>query len=524
MNPSKKVPSIDNQARSLGIAGRTSRQTFLFLVAFAAACSDPLSRAGLDATVAADSSTDGSAAEDSTDGRIDAGADATVDAPQDAAADVQGDMQDAKVDTPDAGALRVVSLAAGGEHVCALLSDGRVKCWGSASQGELGLGDTNKRGDASGEMGASLPSVSLGTGRKAVAIATGNYFTCAILDNGSVKCWGANDFGQLGLGDSSPRGSKPSDMGDALPAVNLGTGRTAKAIGAGLKHVCALLDDDSVKCWGDNWYFQLGLGAFDPKRGTSSGDMGDYLPPVALGTGRTVKSLAVGGAAQCALLDNATTKCWGWNAIGQLGLGDTTIRGESSSTMGNALAALDLGKGRTAKMHAVSSRSACALLDNGTIKCWGEGLHGELGAGLPSTTRFGDNPGEMGDALVAVNLGTGRTATSISAGPMGSSICAALDNGSLKCWGEHYPLGIGDSNDRGDATGEMGDAMPAMSLGLGRTTKMVTHGISFMCALLDNDRVKCWGWNGSGQLGLGDVSDRTEPSQMGDALPYVDLF
>src|SRR5205823_3943102 len=141
----------------------------------------------------------------------------------------------------------------------ALLSNGAVKCWGRNDGGQLGLGDTVDRGDGAGEMGDSLPAVDLGTGRTAVAISAGDFFTCALLDNASVKCWGANSEGQLGLGDTSARGDDPGEMGDSLPAVDLGTGRTAVAIDSGNIHTCALLDDTSVKCWGQNLSGQLGL-------------------------------------------------------------------------------------------------------------------------------------------------------------------------------------------------------------------------------------------------------------------------
>ena len=131
------------------------------------------------------------------------------------------------------------------------MDDDSVKCWGGNYNGQLGLGDTNSRGDESNEMGDNLPAVNLGTGRTAKAIATGELHTCALLDDDSVKCWGGNHRGQLGLGDTNSRGDESNEMGDNLPAVNLGTGRTAKAIATGGYHTCALLDNDSVKCWGE---------------------------------------------------------------------------------------------------------------------------------------------------------------------------------------------------------------------------------------------------------------------------------
>jgi alpha-tubulin suppressor-like RCC1 family protein len=146
--------------------------------------------------------------------------------------------------------------------------------------GQLGLGDTANRGDGPGEMGDALPSIDLGRGRSATALSAGNYHTCAVLDDGAVKCWGFNGFGQLGLGDTAWRGDGPGEMGDALPSIDLGTGRSATALTA-TSHTCALLDHGSLKCWGQNEYGQLGLGdtAF---RGDGPGEMGDALPAVLL--------------------------------------------------------------------------------------------------------------------------------------------------------------------------------------------------------------------------------------------------
>ena len=89
-------------------------------------------------------------------------------------------------------------LSAGGSHTCAIVFDGSVRCWGLNDKGQLGLGDTANRGDAAGEMGDNLPAVDLGTGRTATAISAGTNHTCALLDNGSLKCCGENQTGELG--------------------------------------------------------------------------------------------------------------------------------------------------------------------------------------------------------------------------------------------------------------------------------------------------------------------------------------
>ena len=293
-------------------------------------------------------------------------------------------------------------------------------------------------------------------------LAAGVHHVCAILDDKSVKCWGWNKYGQLGLGDTDDRGDASGEMGDNLPTVDLGTGRTAIAISADDAHTCALLDNKSVKCWGYNFRGQLGLGDRD-NRGDASGEMGDNLPTVDLGTGRTAIAIASGGLHTCALLDNLSVKCWGYNNRGQLGLGDTNQRGDASDEMGDNLPAVDLGTGRTAIAISASGYHTCALLDNKSVKCWGTNFNGRLGQG--DTNHRGDASGEMGDNLPTVDLGTGRTATSIIAGNGHS--CAVLDNKSVKCWGYNGDgrLGLGDTDDRGDASGEMGDNLPAVDLG-----------------------------------------------------------
>ena len=123
------------------------------------------------------------------------------------------------------------SLSLGFYRTCGILDNGTVKCWGRNQFGQLGLGDVNERGDGPGEMGDILP-VNLGIGRTARAIAAGEYHTCVLLDNGTVKCWGPGLGGRLGYGDAANRGDGAGEMGDSLPTVNLGTGATATAVTA----------------------------------------------------------------------------------------------------------------------------------------------------------------------------------------------------------------------------------------------------------------------------------------------------
>jgi predicted small lipoprotein YifL len=168
------------------------------------------------------------------------------------------DAADVALFPSDAGALpaeryRALAVTAGSYHTCALLDDHRVKCWGNNGYGQLGTGDKNERRGAPEEMGDHLPTVELGTGRTAKAISAGRYATCAILDDGSVKCWGWSPqaFGRDRVsGDDTFIGDDPSELGDALPRVALGAGRTARLLAVGCYSACVVKDDESTHCWG----------------------------------------------------------------------------------------------------------------------------------------------------------------------------------------------------------------------------------------------------------------------------------
>jgi len=353
---------------------------------------------------------------------------------------------------------RLLSNNAQGESTCVILDDWTVKCWGSNLGAQLGLGDMLNRGGEPNQMGDDLPVVQLGTGRSARSLSCGASSCCALLDDATVKCWGSNYYGELGLGDTQFRGDMPGTMGDALPALNLGTGRIVQAISVGIGVACALLDHGTVKCWGENTFGELGVGDTLP-RGAGPNQMGDNLPSVELGTGRVATAISAGEYSACALLDDGSVKCWGMN-VGQLGLGDTRARGSVPSDMGDQLPPVNLGTRRTARAISTSGLTTCAVLDDGTLKCWGSNLGGELGLG--DTSSRGSQPNEMGDNLAIVDLGAGRTARAVSVGyPF---TCALLDNGTVKCWGAGGELGLGDTQSRGDKPGEMGDALPAVDL------------------------------------------------------------
>ena len=351
-------------------------------------------------------------------------------------------------------------LDVGDSHTCVVTATWSIVCVGSGLDGRLGTGATADVGDEPSETGGALQAVSLGTGRTARAVATGEAHTCALLDDGRVKCWGANGMGQLGLGDSNVRGDQPGEMGDALPFVNLGSGRTAVAIAAGGNHTCAVLDDGLVKCWGANSSGQLGISSTDG-HGLKPSGMGDALPAVSMPGGRLAVAIAAGTAHSCAILNDSSLICWGEGVGGRLGQGNELSIGNSPTRAVESMNPVSLPGSVVAV--AAGRFHTCAVLSDATLRCWGTGLDGRLGTG--ATDARGDQPGEMGASLPAINLGASRGVVAVAAGD--SHTCAILDDASLRCFGSGLDgrLGTGATDARGDQPGEMGDSLLSVPVG-----------------------------------------------------------
>ncbi|MFP5362038.1 MAG: RCC1 domain-containing protein [Thermoleophilia bacterium] len=348
---------------------------------------------------------------------------------------VGDDETPSSIDPVDFGPNRsVVAVSAGDFHTCAILDDESVRCWGFGGNGRLGYGNTETIGDD--ESPALAGPVNLGPGRTAKSISAGSAHTCAVLDNGTVRCWGYNLDGRLGYNnllaigdDEAPAAAGPIDFGD---------GRTAKAVTAGGFHTCAILDDDTVRCWGFGAAGRLGYGNVDDVgRGCvqvnatcePSPDVPrpDTVGPVDLGPGRTAKAITAGGFHTCAVLDDDSARCWGFAGAGRLGGGNEFSIGDNETP--GSVPTIDVGTGRTVAAISAGNEHTCAVLDNGDVLCWGNGEFGRLG--YAATSPIGDvqTPGSVGP----VALGAGRTATAISAGY--EHTCARMDDGSVRCWG-----------------------------------------------------------------------------------------
>ncbi|MDB4981093.1 MAG: uncharacterized protein JWM82_1845, partial [Myxococcales bacterium] len=308
---------------------------------------------------------------------------------------------------------------------------------------------------------------------RALAVTAGSYHTCALLDDHRVKCWGNNTYGQLGTGDTNERRGAPEEMGDHLPTVDLGTGRTAKAISAGRYATCAILDDDSVKCWG--WSPQAfgsdRVSGDDTFIGDEPSELGDALPRVALGAGRTARLLAVGFYSACVVKDDESTHCWG-STIGARDLPASPSR-RVTRLFGasGAVALFDDGVAQTlidsdvvpapprdagrAVVVAGSRSRACVLWANGQSRC-GSDANRWWPAALPMPVQAGENEtsyffcGILADGHVVCPTARdavwndlsssggpfvrlGQPAVSLTSGSF-FHFCAALLNVEVKCW------------------------------------------------------------------------------------------
>ena len=321
----------------------------------------------------------------------------------------------------DLGAGRTAAaLSAGFVHTCAVLDNAAVRCWGFGADGRLGYGNTASIGDD--EAPGSVGPVDLGRGRTAKAITTGSAHSCAVLDDDTVRCWGSGFNGQLGYGSLINIGN--DEAPGSIGPVKLGDGRTARAITAGDSHTCALLDDGAVRCWGFGANGQLG---YANTNSIGDNETPDTVDPVKFSAGRAV-ALSAGAFHTCALLENGTVRCWGYGGNGRLGYANTDNIGDDEPP--DAVGPVDLGPRRTAVAISAGVDHTCALLDDATVRCWGFGGSGRLGYANKASVGDNETPGSVGP----VDLGQGRTASAISAG--GDSTCARLDDGGVRCWGE----------------------------------------------------------------------------------------
>ncbi len=364
--------------------------------------------------------------------------------------DGDGELDDDEVDEESYLCnVAYVQVTGGYQHTCGLTSDGRVRCWGLNNRGQLGNGNTTQH---------LLPVLVEGlTG--VASIDAGGYHTCAVRTDGNVYCWGWNNFGQLGDGTTTDR---------HLP-VHVSTLSDVVQVSANEYHTCARIEDGSVECWGRNNQGQIGDGSTSNR----------YFPTEVAGLDDVV-SVATGGQHSCAVQESGRVRCWGYNGHGELGDATTTRR-----TTPVMVGVIDDAEAVVAGYY-----HTCARLSDGRGRCWGYNGHGELG---DATTRSSTSP-------VLINgLSTIET---IAAGYYHT--CAILDDETVRCWGYngHGELGDGTTSHRNVPVEVVGE-----DDGL-----QIDAGQYQTCMVRNEGRAFCWGYNGHGELGDGTTTNSYFPT------------
>lgn len=329
----------------------------------------------------------------------------------------QGDLQD------------IFRLAGGGGHTCALDTNLVLRCWGRNDFGQLGIGHTTNR---------ASPTIVRGFTDDLLAVEAGGSHTCALTSNDfDLYCWGANDQGQLGDGTTTDR-LKPT----LIPAAG-----DALTVATGVFHTCSIDLNGIVSCWGRNVEGQLG-----------DGSSTDRSSPVAVSGLGAALEIYVGGSHSCALTLAGGVQCWGSNEFGQLGDGSTTDSNVPVAVPGvTGVREISAGLAHT-----------CARLNDNSVQCWGA------------------FPGPTPMAIAGFT-----DIRSLFAGAYHQ--CAITNAGAALCVGYNAQGQIGD----GSTTDRM---MPVGVSGLSMGVSHLGAGGAHTCAALDDGSVRCWGANDSGQL------------------------
>lgn len=362
-----------------------------------------------------------------------------------------------------------IAISANGDHTCGIRHEdvgggtfnNTLWCWGKNDQGQLGLGDQATR---------NVPA-KVGIATDWNAISAGGGHSCGIrresagggFDN-KLYCWGDNSTGQIGdnstTDTSSPKEVCSDTAGPCGHATNWST------VSAGATHTCAIKSDNTLWCWGNSDYGQMGVGVTAPVA---------TLQKIASSVG--VKMVASGSSHTCAINSSDKLYCWGLNIQGQLGLGSMINTSSPTNITALAWKQVDSGAGHT-----------CGILDDisleGVIYCGGLNQYGQLGDGTVQN---------RAQLIEELNLATQPTWKQLSAGA--NHTCAIKSDDTLWCWGDNDQRQLGRPV---DATYTYWTPAQETSAA---NWQYVSAGGSHTCGIKTNNTLWCWGNNNDGQLG-----------------------
>lgn len=348
--------------------------------------------------------------------------------------------------------LHVAQLSAGATHNCALTIAGDVMCWGEGAYGKLGNGLTSNSASPVKVQGLAPGSV--------VEVGAGSAFSCARLTDATVKCWGRNNFAQLGTGDT---------VDSLVPVSVTGIGASVAQLSVGSNFACVVTTSGGAKCWGSNAGGRLGNGTAVTQSGA---------PVDVVGLSSSVSRIVAGSSNACAITTGGALKCWGMNGQGSLGNNSTANSSVPVDVIGLSSGVTDVAMGN----------NGCALV-NGTVKCWGGNDYGQLGDG--TLTERWVPVDVIGLPSGGIKKLAARNARS----------CALMSNGTAYCWGYNGWAAFGDGTTNSSTT-------PVAVQGLANPLTDLQAGIEQTCGKLTDGTVQCWGGNEAGQVGTGAITPK----------------
>jgi alpha-tubulin suppressor-like RCC1 family protein len=351
-------------------------------------------------------------------------------------------------------------------HSCAVVNGG-VKCWGGNSHGQVGNPNL---------LDALTPYDVIAAGSGAKSVSTGNAHTCALVGNG-VKCWGINTHGELGVDPvATPYSATPVSVPGLVSNVT--------AVDAGVTSSCAIQVGGILKCWGGNYFGQIG-----------NGTTGTSVLPAYQTIASGVDMVSVGEAFACAVKSGGAAWCWGNNVTGQLGDGTTTV---SLSPKGvPALTSNVTGISASESTSGTGDGFACAIQDHAMVKCWGDNQWGQLG--------YGDTNQRLAPSAAITGLSTPQSV--VANGKY--TACSQSTSGGLKCWGYNNWGQVGN----GSATVNFTTPQQVLS---GAAPSMTT-GVTFSsvnawnASAISGGHFFVWGYNPYGQLGNNTTNSIANP-------------
>jgi len=369
---------------------------------------------------------------------------------------------------------------AGATHSCLLTRAGTALCWGTGPFGQLGVSTRRL---------TYTPMAVTGAGRLR-SISAGTSHTCAVTAAGAVLCWGLNEEGQSGAKTGAVCTAAGINYDCTSPPDTIAGLPKMRLVRAGGSFTCALSTEGVAYCWGGNRRGQMGR---------STGHAWDPAGPVGTEPRPRFRDLAAGEFHACGVTTAGGILCWGWGMYGQLGTSAKTSRCTSGEPCADAPAPVDATGPFTSV--AAGAGHTCALTTGGRALCWGSNTHGQLGVGSSREK-----------AVVPVAVAGGHTFDRIAAGSYFT--CALTRTGEVWCWGDDSSGQLGAAPDRTPRSN-----VP-VRVPLDGRALAIGAGDRHACAVLESDRVACWGNDGAGQLGDGQMNETPEKPVVvrGDAL------